>query len=124
LHHHVQWKDQTHMERLARFLTGRSIGLVLSGGATRGYTHVGVIKALQEYGIPIDIVGSASSGALIGAQFAMGRGYDEILDLNIKWIDRKSIRRLTFPIVSIASDRRYEQALCALFDEARYEDLY
>jgi lysophospholipid hydrolase len=43
--------------RLARFLTGKSIGLVLGGGAARGCAHVGVIKALKEAQIPIDMIG-------------------------------------------------------------------
>jgi lysophospholipid hydrolase len=44
--------------RLARFLTGNSIGLVLGGGAARGCSHVGVIKALKEAQIPIDMIGN------------------------------------------------------------------
>jgi lysophospholipid hydrolase len=56
--------------RLARRLCGKSIGLVLGGGGARGISHVGVIKALEEAGIPIDIVGGTSIGAFIGALYA------------------------------------------------------
>ncbi|HAQ38974.1 MAG TPA: phospholipase [Saprospirales bacterium] len=47
-------------------------GLVLSGGGTRGATHIGVMKALQEAGIRPDIIAGCSAGALIGAFFAAG----------------------------------------------------
>lgn len=46
------------------------VGLVLSGGASRGFAHVGVIKVLEEEGIPIDIIVGTSSGSLTGAMYA------------------------------------------------------
>ncbi len=45
---------------------------MLSGGGARGISHIGVIKALEENGIPIDCIGGTSSGALVGAMYAMG----------------------------------------------------
>lgn len=48
------------------------IGLALSGGGIRGIAHAGVIKALEEAKIPIDIIGGTSSGSLIAALYAMG----------------------------------------------------
>uniref|UniRef100_A0A8C7W440 lysophospholipase n=1 Tax=Oncorhynchus mykiss TaxID=8022 RepID=A0A8C7W440_ONCMY len=59
--------------RLARVLTGNSIALVLGGGGARGCSHVGVIKAMEEAGIPIDIVGGTSIGSFIGALYAEER---------------------------------------------------
>ncbi|KAK3076584.1 phosphatidylcholine and lysophosphatidylcholine phospholipase, partial [Coniosporium uncinatum] len=56
--------------RLARRLCGKSVGLVLGGGGARGIAHVGIIRALEEAGIPIDIVGGTSIGAFIGALYA------------------------------------------------------
>ncbi len=56
--------------RLARRICGKSVGLVLGGGGARGIAHVGVIRALEEAGIPIDIVGGTSIGAFIGALYA------------------------------------------------------
>lgn len=46
------------------------IGLALGAGAARGWAHVGVIKALEEAGIPIDVVAGTSAGAIIGAFYA------------------------------------------------------
>ena len=48
---------QDDLDRLGRRITGKSIGLVLGGGGARGLAHIGVIKALQECDISIDIVG-------------------------------------------------------------------
>jgi lysophospholipid hydrolase len=56
--------------RLARRLSGKAVGLVLGGGGARGCAHVGIIRALEESGIPIDIVGGTSIGAFIGALYA------------------------------------------------------
>ena len=48
------------------------VGLALSGGGIRGIAHAGVLKALLDNGIKIDIIGGTSSGALIGVLYAMG----------------------------------------------------
>lgn len=48
------------------------VGLVLSGGGAKGLYHVGVIKAFEECGIPIDYVSGASQGAIVGAMYAAG----------------------------------------------------
>jgi NTE family protein len=56
-------------------------GLVLSGGAARGYVHLGVIKALNEEGIFPDIISGTSAGAIAGALYADGYSPDEILEI-------------------------------------------
>uniref|UniRef100_A0A1I7XT43 Swiss cheese n=1 Tax=Heterorhabditis bacteriophora TaxID=37862 RepID=A0A1I7XT43_HETBA len=56
--------------RLARILTGNAIGLVLGGGGARGAAHIGVLRAIREQGIPIDIVGGTSIGSMIGGLYA------------------------------------------------------
>lgn len=48
------------------------LGLALSGGGIRGIAHAGVLKALEENNIKIDIIGGTSSGALIASLYAMG----------------------------------------------------
>lgn len=55
-----------------------TVGLVLSGGGARGFAHIGVLKVLEANHIPVDYVGGASMGALIGSLYAMGRTPDEI----------------------------------------------
>ncbi|HHJ06010.1 MAG TPA: cyclic nucleotide-binding domain-containing protein, partial [Anaerolineae bacterium] len=58
------------LQRLARRLTNRVVGLAMSSGGTRGLAHVGVLKVLKEEAIPIDMVAGSSAGALFGAFFA------------------------------------------------------
>jgi len=54
------------------------VGLVLSGGGASGIAHVGVLKALEERGIPIDYITGSSSGALVGSLYACGYSPEEI----------------------------------------------
>lgn len=48
------------------------LGLALSGGGIRGIAHAGALKALEENGIKIDVIGGTSSGSLIASLYAMG----------------------------------------------------
>ena len=48
------------MGRLARWMAGRTVGLVLSGGGSRGLAHLGVLHALDDAGIPVDVIGGTS----------------------------------------------------------------
>lgn len=59
----------------------QKVGLVLSGGGAKGAAHIGVIKALEENGIPIDYVTGTSMGAIIGSLYAMGYTPEEMLEL-------------------------------------------
>ena len=56
----------------------QKVGLVLSGGGAKGVAHIGVIRALEEEGIPIDYVTGTSMGAIIGALYAAGYSTDEM----------------------------------------------
>lgn len=62
-------------------LSAQSIGVVFSGGGAKGLSHIGVLKALEENGIPIDYVAGTSMGAIIGGLYAIGLNTDEILTL-------------------------------------------
>lgn len=55
--------------RIARTLTGHAIGLVLGGGGARGAAHIGILRALREAEIPIDIVAGVSIGSFIGGVY-------------------------------------------------------
>ena len=59
----------------------KTVGLVLSGGGARGFAHIGVLKVLEENQIPVDYIGGASMGALIGALYSMGKTPAEIEEL-------------------------------------------
>lgn len=59
----------------------QKVGLVLSGGGAKGAAHIGVIKALEENGIPIDYITGTSAGAIVGSMYAMGYTPEEMVDL-------------------------------------------
>lgn len=67
------------MSRLARHVTGTSVGLVLGGGGARGAAHIGMLKSIQEAGIPIDKVGGVSIGALIGGLYGSTRDMTTVI---------------------------------------------
>jgi predicted acylesterase/phospholipase RssA len=60
------------VERIARHLRGVQIGLALGGGAARGMAHLGVLKALGQHGIYVDMLAGTSAGAMVGTLYAAG----------------------------------------------------
>lgn len=66
---------------LSSNLNAQKVGLVLSGGGSKGVAHIGVIKALEENGIPIDYVAGTSMGAIIGGLYAAGYSPSEMREL-------------------------------------------
>src|SRR5262245_3658184 len=56
----------------------RSIGVALGGGFARGIAHVGVLKVLEQYEIPINCIGGVSAGAIVAAAYASGATPEEI----------------------------------------------
>ena len=63
----------------------KKVALVLSGGGALGFAHIGVIKVLQEYNIPIDIVVGTSMGSLVGASFCAGLSVEEMTEFACKF---------------------------------------
>lgn len=67
------------------------IGLALSGGGARGFAHLGAIKAFEEFGITFDYVSGTSAGSIVGALYAAGLKFDDMLNIARKF-DEKDIR--------------------------------
>lgn len=69
-------------------------GLVLSGGASRGFAHLGIIKALEEHNIKPDIISGVSSGSIVGALYCDGHSPEEILEMfhGKKFLDMAEFR--------------------------------
>jgi predicted acylesterase/phospholipase RssA/CRP-like cAMP-binding protein len=109
---------------LARSLTGRSNGLVFSGGGARGLAHIGVIDALLESGIQIDRVAGCSMGALIGAQFAMGLDPESIrAHCEAELIRANPMGDYTLPLVALVRGLRAKAMVERIFGERRIEEL-
>jgi NTE family protein/lysophospholipid hydrolase len=124
-HYHVRRDAGADFGRLARYLAGRSLGLVLGGGGARGLAHVGVIRALREAGVPIDLIAGTSMGAVIGGLAAMGRDYDAILEMGRQvFVDGKPHKEYTLPIISIIRSRRLDRLVKMVYCDADIEDLW
>lgn len=74
------------------------IGLALGGGGARGFTHIGAIKAFEEYGIKFDAVAGTSVGSLIGGFYCAGYTYEQMYRI-AKEVDLKDIRTSKFIFV-------------------------
>ncbi|CAK1548092.1 unnamed protein product [Leptosia nina] len=115
--------------RLARWLTGTSVGLVLGGGGARGAAHVGMFRAIQEAGIPIDMVGGVSIGAFMGALWCMERNITTVTQKAREWSQKmtqwgKQLLDLTYPATSMFSGRQFNATIKATFGEVHIEDLW
>jgi NTE family protein len=110
---------------LGRLLTGRAVGLVLSGGAARGLAHIGVIRALRQSGVPIDMIGAASMGSIVAAGLALGWDDDELSHrLRHAFTDSNPVTDYTLPILSLVKGREVTRRLRENFGEARIENLW
>lgn len=115
--------------RLARRLCGKSVGLVLGGGGARGIAHVGIIRAMQEAGIPIDMVGGTSIGAFIGALYAQHADFVPIVGAAKKFSGRMaSMWRfaldLTYPSASYTTGHEFNRGIFKAFGNTQIEDFW
>lgn len=109
---HVRRGHAGDLARMARLIAGRGIGLVLGGGGPRGLAHLGVMRALDDAGIPVDVVGGTSIGAVMGAF----RALDLDADSRERWvmngfIESGNLFPPTLPILSYSSARKVRQLL-------------
>ncbi len=112
------------LRRTARALTGRSVGIVLSGGGARAFAHIGVVEELLASGIELDRVAGSSMGAFVGAQVAMGLEPGEIYDnCEEEFIDRKPMSDYTVPLVSLVRGLRAKDLVQRRFADRLIEEL-
>ncbi|HEU0107161.1 MAG TPA: cyclic nucleotide-binding domain-containing protein [Vicinamibacteria bacterium] len=124
-HHHVRDGTSADARRVSRFLGGRAVGLVLSGGGARAFAHAGLIRALLEAGVPIDFLGGVSMGSLVAACHALGFRFPGTIDtLRRTFVDTRPHRGYTVPLVSVFSPRKTEKALHDVFGDTPIEDLW
>ena len=112
------------IERAARRLTGRSLGLVLSGGGARGLAHIGALAALADAGFVFDRIGGCSMGSFIAAMAALGHDADEIeATCSRELVRRSPFNDYTLPRVSLIRARKAGVMLDRVFGSARMESL-
>jgi len=115
--------------RLARMIRGTSVGLVLGGGGARGCSHVGMIKAVLEAGIPIDRVAGVSIGSFMGGLWCQERDISKVtvkarsfsMKMSQKW--RMAID-LTYPYCSMMTGFGFNGLIAESFNETNIEDLW
>uniref|UniRef100_A0A8C2BJK9 lysophospholipase n=1 Tax=Cyprinus carpio TaxID=7962 RepID=A0A8C2BJK9_CYPCA len=115
--------------RLARILTGNAIALVLGGGGARGCSQVGIIRALSEAGIPVDLIGGTSIGSLIGALYAEERSVSRMTVRARQWAMDfgsifKKITDLTYPVTSMFTGASFNSSISGIFQDKQIEDLW
>lgn len=125
-HYFLHPWDERELASLARQLTGRGVGLVLGGGGARGFAHIGLVRALEQLGIPVDVAGGTSMGAFISALLASG----------LDSLEMANVARQTFvsgnylndyalprPRVSLIRGRKFGGRLREIFGEHEIEEL-
>jgi NTE family protein len=121
-HHHIV--DAADLGRLARLLTRRGVGLVLSGGGARGFAHLGVIRALREARVPIDFVGGSSIGSIIAAGVAVGWSDEEMrMRYRRSFVDTNPVNDYTFPFIALTRGRKVSRLLQREYGDTLIEDL-
>jgi NTE family protein len=122
--HHVREGRPQDLARLARLVTGTSCGVVLSGGGPRGFAHLGVLRALEEAGVPIDAIGGTSVGAIMGGLCALGMNHAERVDRAVTAFTRSGrLVSPTLPLVALSSGRRVDRLLAEHLGSVHIEDL-
>ncbi len=119
---HVVEGSQADLARVARVVVGRGNAVVLGGGGGRGFAHIGVMRALYELGVPIDIYGGSSIGGVFGAVAAEAWSADEM----VAWAQEyfPSVLDYTLPVVSLTKGGRIAGAAEATFGKRDIEDLW
>jgi NTE family protein len=123
-HYIVQAGDADGVARVARRLTGRALGVVLSGGGARGLAHIGALHALHDAGFELDRIGGCSIGSFIGAMAAFGWSAEHMIGVcEAELVRRAPFSDYTIPRVSLIRARRAAAMLERVFGATHLEEL-
>jgi len=124
-HFHIRLDTEADFDRIARCTAGVAIGVVFGGGGARGLAHIGVIRALHEAGVPIDMIGGTSMGAVIAGVLGMGFDWKRILAISrIGWLRYKPHKEYTLPFVSIIRSKVLDRWVKEVYGATEIEDLW
>jgi NTE family protein len=117
--------DQADAERIGRVVTGSAVGVVMSGGGARAYSHIGALKALKEAGVPIDFVGGSSMGAVIAAGPALNWSQQE-LETRIRkaFVQSDPLSDLAFPMLAMTRAKKVDRLLEEAYGDVDLADLH
>jgi NTE family protein len=102
--------------------TTKKVGLALSGGGARAFSHLGALQVLIENGIPIDVIAGTSAGSILGAAFASGMSIDEISQMaeRMRW---SKLTRLSLSPMGLLTNAPMGAFLQLHLPVTRFEDL-
>jgi NTE family protein len=100
----------------------KKVGLALGGGIARGLAHIGVIRALEKAGIPIDCVVGSSAGSVIGAAYCTGMGIQRVEEVSQR-LHLWQMISLRWPSRGILSFNRLEKSLVNLLGDIDFASL-
>lgn len=124
-HYNIRMKDNRHAQRLARMIMNKGIGLVLSGGGAKGFAHLGIFKALEEAGVPIDMVCGTSMGSIIAAAIAHEWGAEKTLNIGRSaFINDKPLNDFTLPAISLLKGHKLQKVNKKYFGDCLIENLW
>lgn len=124
-HHRVDPdRRQEGIRRAARRMTGRGLGVVLSGGGARGAAHIGALEVLAEAGFELDRVGGCSIGSFVGVMAACGFDTDRMREVwTTELVRRSPFTDYTVPRASLIRGRRAARMLERVFGGLTLEEL-
>lgn len=103
-------------------MKSKKIGLALSGGGARGFSHIGVLNVLEEHSIPVDFIAGTSAGSFVGAALAGGMTVSEIMELGrrVGWLN---MTRPSYSPKAILSNAPMGRFIEQNFPVQKFEDL-
>ena len=110
--------------RIARRLCGKQIGVVLGGGGGRGISHIGMLQALEEYGIPVDAISGCSIGAFVGGLYARGTDILETTGRTKQFSGRmgsmlRILSDVTYPFVAYTTGHEFSRSPLIALDRIK-----
>lgn len=124
-HHHVRVDRDGDIRRLARAIAGTSLGLALSGGGARGFAQIGVMRALEEHGLAVDVVGGTSMGSCMAGLRALGHDIATMVEMSRdSFTAFQVVRDLTPPVIALLSGASLGKVTRSLFGDVQIEDLW
>lgn len=123
-HYYLHPWDAQELDALRRQISGQGIGLVLGGGGARGFAHIGLMRALEQLEIPVDVCGGTSMGAFVSALAACGFDSVEMAQIAREtFVENNYLNDYTLPRVSLIKARKFLRRLREIFGERRIEEL-
>lgn len=123
-HFHLRQNTPADLQRLGRLLTGNANGIAFAGGGARSFAHIGVLKALHEHGIPVDLAAGTSLGAIVAAGVSLDFELSDLMRRFRIMVQRNPTKRdyVLFPTTSFLTGKKLDRLLPHLLPDMDIED--